>query len=258
MRPRARRFLRMIPTTPMPKPESNSMARHPRPTLTAVLLLGLFAAQMLRPVIVQAETGFKPVATHGKHFSNPFRNLQERYRIAHLRFKHRMQESYWGYPEYFEKNDIGSATRVAFEAMKQSGHPEQCILYLSDFYPEGGSDESSLTPYGEARLERIIRRSERRGLQLGIEMTRTNRRLDESRRASLASHPALGNLVFSPEEIRLVDKPRGVDAVEAIDHYYNGQLDTARGSGGAMGGTGDSSTGGNSASLGSGLGFGGM
>lgn len=248
----------MTPMTPMPKPESSSMQRHPRPTLTAVLLLGLLASPALCPVIIRAETRVQPVATHGKHFPNPFRNLQQRYRIAHLRFKHRMQESYWGYPEYFEKNDIGSSTRVAFEAMKQSGHPEQCILYLSDFYPEGDPDESSLTPYGEARLERIIRRSERRGLQLGIEMTRTNRRLDESRRASLASHPALGNLVFSPEEIRLVDKPRGVDAVEAIDHYYNGQLNRAGGSGGAMGGFGDSSNGGNSASSGSSLGFGGM
>lgn len=242
----------------MPKPESIAMPRRPRPNLTAVLLMGLIAAHALWPVITLAQTQANPVGTHGNHFSNPFRNLQERYRIAHLRFKHRMQESYWGYPEYFAKNDFGSSTRIAFEAMKQSGHPEQCILYLSDFYPDGSPYESLLTPYGEARLERIIRRGELRGLQLGIETTRTNRRLDESRRASLAAHPALGNLVFSPEEIRLVDRPRGVDAVEAIDHYYNGQLNSAGGSGGAMGGTGGSSSGGNSASFGSGLGFGGM
>jgi hypothetical protein len=140
------------------------------------------------------------------------------------RWKAENQESHWGYPEYFGRQAFGSANQVAMHAMKQNGFAAQCILYRSDFYPPDSPDAHLLNPYGTARLERVINRSIRAGIPIGLERSSGNGELDELRRAHLLAHPLLQNLIHSVDEIRLITNPMGLDAVEASQHYLQGQL----------------------------------
>lgn len=140
------------------------------------------------------------------------------------RWKAEKQESHWGYPEYFGRQPFGSANQVAMHAMKQNGFVAQSILYRSDFYPPDSPDAHLLNPYGAARLERVVNRSLRAGVPIGMERLFGNSELDELRRAHLAAHPLLQNLIHSVDEIRLVSDPMGLDAVEAQQHYLSGQL----------------------------------
>ena|GEM_PF-6901719 len=178
------------------------------------------------------------------------------------RWKAENQESHWGYPEYFGRQAFGSANQVAMHAMKQNGFAAQSILYRSDFYPPDSPNAHLLNPYGAARLERVINRSLRAGLPIAIERVYGNSELDDLRRAHLVTHPLLQNLIHSVDEIRMISDPMGLDAVEANQHYLDGQLgSTRRGfsdSGGSSSAGASSSLGGSAGSGGSDQGGGGF
>jgi len=163
------------------------------------------------------------------------------------RWKAENQESHWGYPEYFGRQAFGSANQIAMHAMKQNGFAAQGILYQSDFYPSDSPNAHLLNPYGTARLERVINRSLRAGMPIGMERVFGNSELDDLRRTHLVAHPLLQNLIHSVDEIRLVPDPMGLDAVEANLHYLDSQLGSSRR---GFSDSGSSSSAGASSSLG--------
>jgi len=156
-------------------------------------------------------------------WTSPAASVQEACADAKTRFKHWMQRTHWGYPEHFGREPLGSTTAVAMAAMKQAGHEERSILYRYDFYPEENPNAHLMTPFGVAHLGRILQRGFPGPLTLGIERSVANPALDEARRQAVAEHPILQELLGSPDQIRLITKPWGLDGVEAIQHY-RGQL----------------------------------
>ena len=177
-----------------------------------------------------------------RSWTSPAASVQGACADATTRVKHWMQRTHWGYPEYFGREPLGSATAVSMAAMKQAGHEERSILYRYDFYPEESPSAHLMTPFGVAHLGRILQRGFPGPLALGIERCVANPALDEARRQAVAEHPILQEMLGSPDQIRLITKPWGLDGVEAIQHY-RGQLTSgasALSPSGSMSGSGDS------------------
>lgn len=137
------------------------------------------------------------------------------------RWKRSMQQSHWGYPEYFQQNTFGAANRNAFSANIRDGAIEKTTLYQIDFYPENSPKAHMLTPKGLERLEKALCVSQAYGTGLQFEQA-ARAELNDQRRLWLAEHPDVLAAGISSVEIRQAKRPMGIQAAEAMRRYQQG------------------------------------
>lgn len=68
-----------------------------------------------------------------------------------------LQESHWGYANFFNEPPFGATTRAALNRQACRGRIDQLVLYHYDFYDRRDGDPRRLTPHGREHLERLIR-----------------------------------------------------------------------------------------------------
>ena len=129
-----------------------------------------------------------------------------------------LQESHWGYPEYFEERPFGTLVDAHMTKQVANGAAARMVLYRYDFHEGILGDVRTLNPHGQRRLRRIaqlMRCCDK--CPLIIEPSGGRRDLDESRRHHVLEQLANMNSVTSDEMV-VVRTPQsaGLRGDEAI------------------------------------------
>jgi hypothetical protein len=147
-----------------------------------------------------------------------------------------MQETHWGYCNYFDERPFGSSLKQAVGVQVTGGAKALFALYQYDFCDADGPMAAELNERGRLQVARIAQRLRVAPSPVVVETSGRNFALDSYRteqvRKMLAKHGAPvpeGLVVVRPIFNRL-------DGVEALEVYNNLMEQTSRGGGGMTSG----------------------
>jgi hypothetical protein len=139
--------------------------------------------------------------------------LQRRWRE---RWKPLMQETHWGYCEYFEPTPFGSQVHEAIARQLAKAYRERLVLYQVDFLAADDPHPEQLTDRGRRELARILQDMQIVPGMILIEHSRTDPDLDRQRRAYVQHLlETLGSGV-PPEAVIVGPAPGGLSGLEAL------------------------------------------
>jgi hypothetical protein len=167
-----------------------------------------------------------------------------------------MQETHWGYCEYFEPVPYGSMVHEAIVRQLAKAYRERLVLYQVDFRAVDDPHREQLTERGRRELARILQDMQIVPGLILIEHSRTDPDLDRQRRAYVQNLlETLGSGV-PPEAVIVGPAPGGLSGLEALT-VFGKFLGSTGAAGGSMPATSGRPGAGAAAGVGAGLGVGG-
>jgi hypothetical protein len=132
------------------------------------------------------------------------------------RWKPLMQETHWGYCEYFEPVPYGSQVHEAIARQLAKAYRERLVLYQVDFRAADDPHPEQLTERGRRELARILRDMQIVPGLILIEHSRIDPDLDRQRRDYVQRLlETLGSGV-PPEAVIVGPAPGGLSGLEAL------------------------------------------
>jgi hypothetical protein len=189
------------------------------------------------PEVTDPVTAPGPVPLHQHHCCPPTGASSGSW---HERIKPWLQESHWGYPEYFHERPLGAAVQQAMQTQIANGVQSQQVLYHYDFLT--GDDAARLSPRGMYQLAKIIRRMHIVPAPIIVQQSVDHPELDDARRDSVLNAMAEMGVPAVPEMV-VIDRPPvpGMSGMESLLIYQNLLQQTLLR--GAIGGTGSGQSG---------------
>ncbi len=100
----------------------------------------------------------------------------------HYHIKPRLQDSHWGYEEYFHERPFGRFNRTFMQLQVRNGIVRQLVLFQYDFNNNDNQEDHLLNENGEAQLSKIAEQVMRLGQPVVIQQSSRGREIDEKRR----------------------------------------------------------------------------
>jgi hypothetical protein len=155
--------------------------------------------------------------------AGPFR------RLWHFRAKPALQESHWGYCNYFDEKPFGSALRQAIGIQVAQAAPGQMVLYQYDFLASDSPSPAELTDRGREQLARIVQRLAYAPLPVTVEQTPGQPQLDQARRAHVLHLLQHQGVPVAEHSVIIRPVRHGQSSAEAVQIYENMLQQTRRG-----------------------------
>lgn len=165
-----------------------------------------------------------------------------------------MQETHWGYCEYFEPVPFGSQMHEAIIRQLAKAYRERLVLYQVDFRAADDPLSEQLTDRGRRELARILQDMQIVPGLILIEYSRTDPDLDRRRQTYVQELLETIGSGVPAQSVVVGPAPGGLSGLEALSVYGSFLRSTAGGAaaGGSMPTTGGRSGGGVGAGLGTG------
>lgn len=135
-------------------------------------------------------------------------------RCWHGRCKPHLQESHWGYCDYFQPRPFGDSLKSAFGRQVRQGSIDQLALYEYDFYPSDSEQSLHLTPRGHDQLKKVVNRMVWTGGSIKIQAS-GDPVLDERRRIEVLKQVNLAGMEIPIEQVVLFKPKYQTSAAEA-------------------------------------------
>ena len=130
-----------------------------------------------------------------------------------------LQETHWGYCEYFDEPPFGAATRRAIMTQIAAGWRAQLVLYQFDFLPVDGERPQELSVRGRRELVRIADKFQKIPAPIVIEQSPGNPVLDTARRQQVLQELRRIGVEIADEAVVMGSAPGGLSGPEAVRVY---------------------------------------
>jgi hypothetical protein len=101
-----------------------------------------------------------------------------------------LQDSHWGYHEYFHERPFGHFSRAFMQAEVRNAAIQQLVLFQYDFNNDDNQEDHLLNEIGEAQLSKIAGQAMQLGQPVVIQRSRRGSEFDEQRRKHVATRLA--------------------------------------------------------------------
>jgi hypothetical protein len=151
----------------------------------------------------------------------PYPSWHTKFRLTrrwYHQWKPALQESHWGYCEYFDEPPYGAAVRSGCAAMIHNGAADQYTLYQGDFHPCDTTLANTLNERGRRELAEIAQKYRLHPVPILIERSRVAT-LDVERRTHVLEELRRAGAEV-PDDFVFVDSgPGHLEGVEAVNVY---------------------------------------
>ncbi|HPM82474.1 MAG TPA: hypothetical protein PLF81_17335 [Candidatus Anammoximicrobium sp.] len=135
------------------------------------------------------------------------------------RWKPFLQETHWGYCEYFDEPPFGSVTRKAIATQLAASWRAQLVLYQFDFLPVDGEHPQELSARGRRELLRVAQKFMIMPAPIVIEQSPGNPTLDAQRREHVLQELQRIGANVADEHVIVGPAPSGLMGVEAVQVF---------------------------------------
>lgn len=160
--------------------------------------------------------------------------------VGQYGLKYRLQNCYWGFPEYFEERPLNMYNQRAYSNMIGNGQGDFLVLYQYDFCDGSNGPANQLNDAGYARVARIIRmvKGQPRTSSVVVESVPGAEALSRARQQQVAAILAQQGVSERSAVVSLGKPRRGLLGDEAVPVYRNLiNLSTSQGGSGVTGTT---------------------
>jgi hypothetical protein len=155
-------------------------------------------------------------------------------RLWHHCLKPCLQDSHWGYAEYFCERPFGTLLRAHQQTQIFNGLTDQMVLYHYDFR-DGPGTKTELNYRGLQQLSKLVEVAQQTGLPLVIEKTDNNSSLDKSRRQAVLTKLEQLQIPYASEMVVVAEIPAAGLNGEESSLIYQNLIQQTRDRGGSLG-----------------------